>query len=104
MYEEALNHKNIQYVYCNRIYKTSKKCNIYFPYIKDNPMSRIKLVKDEMEIDLLNNINYSRYIVENKLIENSGEKQYLKLLNKILNYGHFRQTRNANTLSLFGEN
>ena len=37
------------------------------------------------------------------IMENSSEKQYLDLLREILEKGHYRKTRNGNTLSLFGK-
>jgi thymidylate synthase len=33
----------------------------------------------------------------------NGEKQYLSILDDILNNGHYRKTRNGNTFSLFGK-
>lgn len=36
-------------------------------------------------------------------IYNDEEEQYLRLLANVLNNGHFRQTRNSNTWSVFGE-
>ncbi|ADO67536.1 putative bifunctional dihydrofolate reductase/thymidylate synthase [Cafeteria roenbergensis virus] len=49
-----------------------------------------------------------KQLIEDKIIFNQyqlkGEFKYLHLLSKILNEGEFRQTRNANTWSLFNQN
>jgi thymidylate synthase len=41
---------------------------------------------------------------DNQIEETGNEKQYLNLLREILVKGHYRKTRNGNTLSLFGKN
>ena len=45
--------------------------------------------------------NYKQLLIKKKM--NNGETQYLKILNKILQQGEERQSRNAKTLSIFGE-
>lgn len=102
-------------VYLTRIYydyKTTKKVNI-------NIDNHVKL--DEYKttcIDLNSNMNikvtFYKFINKNALLkerlymkndnENIEEMQYLNIMKKIIEHGHYRKTRNANTYSIFGGN
>ena len=107
VYEEALTNENLVGIYWNEILKTDKKCNIFFPLDRQNPNSKITLVTVKSNFDLESNIKYNHYSYyrtqEYTKIVNLNEAVYLQLLKDILENGNYRQTRNANTLSLFGK-
>lgn len=92
--------------------------NYYFKYFKITNIY-ITTIKKDYQCDLFVDLELKNYICEN-IYEDSeikidkfkakylyknmeGEQGYLKLLFQVSNFGEYRQTRNANTYSLFGE-
>jgi len=62
----------------------------------------VTTTEENMSYDkVLNKMVMTRYV--NTVYQNKEEIQYLNLLDKIIRYGNYRQTRNAMTYSLFGE-
>lgn len=101
LYDEVLNHPNLEYVYWNLILETEKDCNIFFP----TTITKLKeLCYYDNNYDLIE-MNSSK-IQFNKFIRrscNDDESNYLNTLENIMRNGDERQTRNSITKSLFGE-
>lgn len=99
--EYVIRNKTCSYIYLNLIERD---------YSCDNILNLIDL--DDYDLDWYSKINvldksdntyvnitFRKYKILQKL---NQEKQYLKIMKNILNYGHRRQTRNGITYSLFG--
>ena len=87
VYNNAMNHPDINYIYHSRINGTYK-CNKFVDIPDHNIIS-----SDNMDGFTLNIIQ----------LKNTAERQYLKLLHEVYMTGEKRQTRNATTYSLFGQ-
>ena len=107
VYTEAFRHSNIDKVYVTEIYKEFE-CDKFFPKI-NNDYSLIKVSDFNKENDV-----YFRYLVyqnndndndnNDNIWENYEEKQYLNMLQNILDNGLERSDRTGvGTLSVFGE-
>jgi dihydrofolate reductase/thymidylate synthase len=102
LYKEALGHPGLENLYLTHIDK-EYNCDTFFPITDDIIKNDFNVIKE----DIVNPTTHE--LVDNQLSFNkykkklNGEVQYLNLLNKILKYGDKRMTRNATTLSLFGE-
>lgn len=124
IYEEALKTLDIDYYYITEI-DGDYGCDTVFPYndlhrylsdskIDGNNCKNAELmdqktfkVMDQMN-DKQVNITFSKYRnlmtdPSNIMKVNPEENQYQNLLYEILQKGHFRQTRNSKTWSLFGK-
>lgn len=100
----AINSKYFRGIYMTVIHD-NYKCDVK---IDDNILDKIRSHMSILTCDTVksfcktkNNDVYLDYI-EGRY-QNREELAYLDLLEKILNYGDIRQTRNAKTFSLFGE-
>lgn len=96
LYKESINDKRCDKLYITEIDDTDNKimCDTFFPEIPQ----RFKLTK----VENANNIAFKLY--EDWTDVNSTEKDYLKLLQKIVDKGEEREDRTGvGTLSLFGE-
>ena len=111
--EEAIHHPDLHKLYHTMI-DTDAKCDLHvkelsYNYLEtkleDKSYSLInseilfdkdKLIKKEFQKD-------SKLIFNEYVNVDRGENCYLELLNKIINEGEYRKTRNAYTKSLFGE-
>ena len=101
LYEEALNHNNLEYIYWNLILETDKECNIFFPISMKNIHKTCTLDRNYCLINANSSkIQFNKFNVNTK---NNDEVNYLELLKNILDNGNERKTRNAVTKSLFGE-
>ena len=101
LYKEALEHKMLDKIYWNVILKTENECNINFPISFEEAKRRYKLdVNYDFKLLDTDEVKFNKFTCEK---DNIGEINYLNLLEKILNEGDKRQTRNAITYSLFGE-
>ncbi len=83
------------------------ECDTFFPEESfNNCMMENKCRVKKEVVDVKNKnisqLTYCEYDIELER-RNDGEHQYLNLLRKILSKGNLRQTRNAKTLSIFGE-
>lgn len=104
---------------------TGKQCFIaggrqVYKYALDNKLVKtihLSIMKDSYDCDTFFNLDLSNFIVtsyydyaqfEHYILEYNENKhdeyQYLNLLSDILKNGEYRNTRNGNTLSLFGKN
>lgn len=99
IYEESLKH-DISECYITRIDKDYECDNILsnniFSLLRNITRKKYHLFRIE-GIDVI----FEEYCKSN--IQNCEETQYLYLLDEILREGHFRQTRNSKTWSLFGK-
>jgi len=97
VYKQAMNYYQINNLYIN-IIQHDFECDQFvdIPKIKFNNSIILTCLND------LDNKNYNIYFKKSE-INNGVESQYLKILNKILNTGNKRETRNGYTLSLFSE-
>lgn len=97
LYREAMVHPYSRYIYQSCIdhdYKCDRQCNIPERY------TLINTTKLNCNDELLServDVSFKQYI--NK---KHSELEYLELLTKIMTTGHFRDTRNAKTYSIFG--
>lgn len=101
LYEEALNHKNLDKILWNIILDSKNNCNIKFPITFIEAMNKFDI--DFNYNKIRSNLNVSFYKFTNKIERNIDESNYLNLLHKILINGDSRQTRNSITKSIFGE-
>ena len=101
LYEEALNNELLDSIYWNLILETDKSCNIYFPITFRHAMKDFDFELHN-DLSLLNDssVQFSKFNIKN---QNNDEQKYLNLLQKIINEGDERQTRNSITKSIFGE-
>ena len=97
LYNEAIYHPDLEYIYWNVVTDISKT-NIFFPISFEKALSIYQL--DENYILPSFNLEYYKFIC---IQSNYDEINYLNLLKKIINYGDKRQTRNSITYSLFSE-
>jgi len=114
IYKEALNNYKLDELYITRIY-SDFWCTNKFPI--DVIMSFAPIFNNyilhtthNFKVTDLNtnkkvDIEFCKYYKDKQTPKsNKEEQQYLNLLQNILDNGHFRQTRNSNTWSLFGKN
>ena len=106
VYKEALDRNLVNKIYMTKIDK-DYECDTFFPYESFNNcmmINKCKVKKDVVDIKNKNisQITYCEYDIEIER-RTDGEYQYLNLLRKILSEGNLRKTRNAKTLSIFGE-
>lgn len=97
LYEEAFNHyllDKVYHTYINSIFNCDKYVNI--------PELEIKKIINYNDIDRNTNIEHNVQLIEG-FIKNTAEKQYLRLLDRTLNYGEIRETRNGNVRSIFSQ-
>lgn len=97
VYKQAMNYYQVNKLYIN-IIQHNFNCDqfVEIPSVKFNN-SLILTCSNEFD-----NENYNIYFNKSE-INNGVESQYLKILEKILNIGNKRETRNGYTLSLFSE-
>jgi dihydrofolate reductase/thymidylate synthase len=101
LYDEALHHNNLEYIYWNMILETDDECNIFFPTKMINIFKFCSLDTNYCLVNANSSkIQFNKFNVN---IKNNDELNYLKLLENILDNGVERQTRNSVTKSLFGE-
>ena len=98
IYNEALHHPNLRYVYMTKI-NHDYECDINITF--DEKI--YETLNETIFNSDSNNENKVIFFMKYQKIKNHSEHQYLNLLTKLINYGHRRQTRNAVTYSLFGE-
>ena len=97
LYQEALQHPNLNKVYVTEIYQ-EYECDRFFPKLEDSlKLVEISKFKQENGIFYRNKV-YSKY---GKQIINQEETKYLELLKNILEEGERVQSRNAITYRLF---
>lgn len=91
LYKTAINHPDLHLIYHSRI-NGNFDCDIKFELPEHTIISQ----------NIFNNepINFTLNICK---IKNTAEYQYLKLLNKVLQYGEKRQTRNGVVISSFSK-
>lgn len=112
IYKEACNSYNIDAVYLTEIdrdYECDNHINSLVEFFK---MDYFTFSTHTFNVEVLNSQNttvkitfkklYSSCLPPNVWIQRE-ETQYLDLLEDVLNNGHFRQTRNSNTWSLFSK-
>ena len=101
LYEEALKHPNLEYVYWNLILETKNKCNIFFP-ITMSEIGNICFFDNSYDLIQMNSskLQFNKFIKKDC---NLDESKYLNTLKEIMLNGDQRQTRNSITKSLFGE-
>jgi thymidylate synthase len=87
LYSSAINHHDLHIIYHSRI-NGDYKCNIKFTLPQCSILSSNNL--NDFTLNILKPLD-------------TAEQQYLRLLNKVLNDGNKRTTRNGITYSLFGE-
>lgn len=104
--EEAIKHRRCRGVYLNNI-SYDYSCNIklsknFMDKLENKNGSFIKTDRSSSSLcKTLNkdvNITYTKYTYVNR-----EELAYLDMLSRILEYGDYRETRNAKTYSVFGE-
>lgn len=98
IYQEALQHENVENVYVTRV-QGDFKCDVQFPVL---PQETFQLVK-YTDIQEEGALKFSFNVYVHKKTRGLGEYAYLSLLKNIIERGGSRQTRNATTLSLFGQ-
>ena len=102
LYDEALTNPKLETIYWNVILNTEKECNISFPINFKQATERFQLDEnyDLYKTDFESkNVKFHKFICKS----NECERSYQNLLDKILNSGDERQTRNSVTKSIFGE-
>lgn len=97
LYQEALQHPNLNKVYITEIYKEFQ-CDKFFPKLESNlKLIELSNFKQENGIFYRNKV-YSKF---GKEIVNQEETKYLELLKNILKNGERVQSRNAITYRIF---
>ena len=100
IYELAIKHPDLRFLYLTKI-NNNFNCNVNFEidfssfekiYESDKLFFKEHQSKDEFEV---------KFLTFRKI--EHPESRYLQLIDKIIRLGDKRQTRNATTLSLFGE-
>jgi len=101
IYEEAITNclDSIENIYLTRVHDTFD-CDTWFPSLQQNHFQLVNY-SDVKETPSGLKYTMTRYVQKNML--GLGEFAYLSLLKKIIEKGNLRQTRNAKTLSIFGE-
>jgi dihydrofolate reductase / thymidylate synthase len=97
LYQEALNHNNLDFVFVTEIYKEFE-CDKFFPKL-DPKLNLINISNFYEE----NNIFYRQKVYNYKFseLQNLEEINYLNLLRKIIKNGERVQSRNAITYRIF---
>lgn len=100
IYEEALQCDCIENVYLTRVH-SNFDCDVWFPPLLQDKfqLTQYSEVKETIEGIKFSMTRYVKKDIMSKL----GEFAYLSLLRTIIDNGVQRQTRNAQTLSIFGE-
>ena len=95
LYEEALKHPNLEYVYWNLILETENKCNIFFP-ITMSEIGNICFFDNNYDLIQMNNseLQFNKFIKKDC---NAYESKYLDILKEIITNGDERSTRNSIT-------
>ena len=99
IYEEAILCDNVENVYLTRVHGNFD-CDTWFPVL---PQYRFQLIKYTKMKETRDGTKYTMTRYVRKDMIGQGEFAYLSLLRKIVETGTRRQTRNAETLSIFGE-
>ncbi|ATZ80769.1 bifunctional dihydrofolate reductase/thymidylate synthase [Bodo saltans virus] len=119
LYEHFINNRLVKHVYLTQISGDTMYTCDNFVNINDSLKKyKLKSTTKKMCNDKNTNINRDLYFnvyeneeyydnskwnyKDNKPYINFEEMQYLNIMNKIIDIGHYRQTRNANTFSIFG--
>lgn len=109
LYEHFINNNLVKYIYITKI-DGDFDSDLYLN-LNLNNYKIVNNTQKEIENHILNFQKYENknYVspqywtyVDNMPFCNFEEVQYLEIMNKIINTGHYRQTRNANTFSIFG--
>ena len=117
LYEHFINNKLVKYIYLSKIdheYQCDNSVNLdlsNYKLIEENDVQMYdRILEKNVLVSLMKyeNPNY----VDNKFWTfvggvpyiNFEELQYLNIMKEILARGHYRQTRNAKTYSIFGKN
>jgi len=103
VYKEVLDRNLVNKIYMTRI-DEDYECDTFFPEESFERYMMVHKCRVKKEIVMINNVlqvTYCEYDIELER-KNDLEYQYLNLLRIILKYGDRRQTRNAETLSIFG--
>ena len=105
LYKEAIEHKNIKFIYQTEINK-NYNCDVFFPEIQNE---KFYLLKSNQVNDIDKNTNenvkltFNTYINRDYFI-NKYENEYLKLVNEIIKNGNIKKDRTGvGTRSLFGK-
>lgn len=98
--ESCIDHVGLKYLFITHI-DNDFNCNINIKNIQNYFGEIIWEKKIKLYDELSNNYYDCTFCKYNKI--EHPENQYISLLNKILNNGTYRTTRNANTWSIFGE-
>ena len=106
VYKEALDRNLVNKIYLTRIDK-DYECDTFFPYESFLKCMMTNKCKEKKQVVTIKNkdisqLTYCEYDIEIER-RNDGEYQYLNLLRKIMSEGNLRQTRNAETYSIFEE-
>lgn len=97
VYQQAIEHPNLDLIYLTRINK-EYECDTFF-----EPTNTICVEKKSVNAtDLLDKTDVKLDFCIHKLDTTGAEYEYLKVLLKVMTQGNKRNTRNGNTLSLFG--
>jgi len=112
LYTSAVSHPDLKSIYVSQI-DNEYNCDVFFPYnmismyLKPNP----RIISEYTETDTKTKQNVSVKVVKYSVIshkwipeisQKTGEYQYLDILTYLMSLGESRQTRNAKTLSVFG--
>lgn len=104
--ETAVKHRRCRGVYLNKIshdYECDIKLSKDFIDVLEGPKNNF-VKTQSLEIVFCKNLNKNVQIAYTKYTYlNREEDQYLQMLEKILDHGDYRETRNAKTYSIFGE-
>lgn len=118
LYNEAINNINLEYIYLTRINK-KYDCDIKVNFDIINDERLIPLYSKKFKLrdknneeyveclfnkyyNILNFEEYRRKVEERKRIKECDSK-YLEVLENLIDKGDYRETRNANTYSLFSK-
>jgi dihydrofolate reductase / thymidylate synthase len=102
IYEHFINNKLVDEIYLTKINKNfdcDLKVDIDLKYYELSYSNNYNVIEKNTNQEI--NIIFNNYKKKQQKI-NHEEMQYLNIMNKIKNEGHYRQTRNAFTFSLFG--
>ena len=94
LYKEAIEHKNIKFIYQTEINK-NYNCDVFFPEIQNE---KFYLLKSNQVDDIDKNTNenvkltFNTYINRDYFI-NKYENEYLKLINEIIKNGNIKKDR-----------
>jgi dihydrofolate reductase / thymidylate synthase len=101
VYDDALIHPELNRIIITRI-DTDFKCDIFL----DLNLNQYKLINETKKMQFLDKITNENVNLKFQILEKDQdhqEFQYINLLKKIMSRGNERDTRNAKTLSVFGE-